>query len=286
MKKLLVSLLLGISVIGITSCNNNDDDNTSESTTHEFFRQEIKYEKIVIEGVEDTYTYQLTKNISKNTDFTVANYYKECTVVKVKEKASYNNIHLKKLTLQDKMEYVSDSAFEKCINLENVYLSDDIRFGQDVFKDCTKIKTLDENNLCYLTAKIEDEEDNKYYYLFKTSSLESSYTTNILTRSIMDAFKDNQKVNSIVLNDGLKYINSAAFKNSSLKQINIPSSVTYIGPNAFANVTDLKITLNQNLKGYFTLDGINKEEVTLTSDNIVDYLTNTHVNYFFFKEEN
>lgn len=279
MKKILTSILVFSSICCLASCKSNDNPQSSDETSKEFFVQEIKYSQIA------EYEYELTKNISKTSFFSVANFYKECEVTKVKSKASMNNTYIKELTLGYNMKYVGDYAFKECINLKKVTLCPNACFGEGVFDECDKIEALEDNNLLYLKAESTDkEEENEYYYLYKTNTLSKSYVTNINTVSIMDAFKNDNAIESITLNSGVKYINSSAFKNSTLKQINIPSSVIYIGPNAFSGVSNLNITLEQIINGYFTQDGESKVEVVLSSDNVVDYLTSTYVNYFFYKE--
>ncbi len=281
MKKILALLLTSASLITLVSCKNNDSNN-SNPTTNDFFVEEIKYSRI------GEYEFELTKNISKTSSFAVANFYKETPVTKIKSKASINNTHIKSLTIGSNMRYIGDYAFKGCTNLESVELSEGTCFGEGVFEDCDKIVALEDNNLLYLGTQVTDLEEkkeyNEYYYLYKLKFNTTSYVTNINTVSIMDTFKDNKVVTSITLNSGVKYINSSAFKNSSLKNINIPSSVTYIGKNAFLGLSDININLESEISGYFTQDGEIKEEVTLTSENIKDYLTSTYVNYFFYKE--
>ena len=278
MKKILTTLLAGCLLLTLLSCKSNDnkiDDKTSEP----FFVEEIKYTKIA------EYEYALSTNISKTSDFSVANVYKECSVTRIKSSASINNTHIKSLKLGSNMNYVEDYAFKGCTNLVDVEMYPNVCFGEGVFESCNNIKALEENNLLYLEAKeTEEEQKNEYYYLFRTQSNSKNIVTSLKTVSILDAFRNNNDIENITLNSGVKYINSSAFKNSSLKSINIPSSVVYIGRNAFSGTSNLNITLESDIKGYFTLDGELKEEVTLTSDNVVNYLTGTYQNYFFYKE--
>lgn len=278
MKKILTTLLAGCLLLTLLSCKSNDnkiDDKTSEP----FFVEEIKYTKIA------EYEYALSTNISKTSDFSVANVYKECSVTRIKSSASINNTHIKSLKLGSNMNYVEDYAFKGCTNLVDVEMYPNVCFGEGVFESCNNIKALEENNLLYLEAKeTEEEQKNEYYYLFRTQSNSKNIVTSLKTVSILDAFRNNNDIENITLNSGVKYINSSAFKNSSLKSINISSSVVYIGRNAFSGTSNLNITLESDIKGYFTLDGELKEEVTLTSDNVVNYLTGTYQNYFFYKE--
>lgn len=278
MKKILTTLLAGCFLLTLLSCKSNDN-NIDDKTSEAFFVQEIKYTQIA------EYEYALSKNISKTNDFSVANVYKECPVTRIKASASINNTHIKSLKIGSNMIYVEDYAFKGCTNLVDVEMYSNVCFGDGVFESCDKIEALEENNLLYLEAKETEEElKNDHYYLFRTQSNSKNIVTSLKTVSIMDAFRNNNDIENITLNSGVKYINSSAFKNSSLKRINIPSSVIYIGRNAFSGTYNLNITLESDITGYFTLDGESKEEVTLTSDNVVNYLTNTYQNYFFYKE--
>lgn len=278
MKKILTTLLAGCLLLTLLSCKSNDN-NIDDKTSEAFFVQEIKYTQIA------EYEYALSKNISKTSDFSVANVYKECPVTRIKASASINNTHIKSLKIGSNMIYVEDYAFKGCTNLVDVEMYPNVCFGEGVFESCDKIEALEENNLLYLEAKETEEElKNDHYYLFRTQSNSKNIVTSLKTVSIMDAFSNNNDIENITLNSGVKYINSSAFKNSSLKRINIPSSVIYIGRNAFSGTSNLSITLESDITGYFTLDGESKEEVTLTSDNVVNYLTNTYQNYFFYKE--
>ena len=278
MKKILTTLLAGCLLLTLLSCKSNDN-NIDDKTSEPFFVQEIKYMQIA------EYEYALSKNISKSSDFSVANVYKECPVTRIKASASINNTHVKSISLGDNMIYVEDNAFKGCTNLTKIEMYSNVCFGEGVFDSCDKIETLEENNLLYLGAKEREEElKNDHYYLFRTKSDSKNIVTSLKTVSIMDAFKNNNDIENITLNSGVKYINSSAFKNSSLKSINIPSSVIYIGRNAFSGTSNLNITLESDITGYFTLDGESKEEITLTNDNVVNYLTSTYQNYFFYKE--
>ncbi len=279
MKKILTTLLAGCFLLTLLSCKSNDNNNTNDKTSEPFFVQEIKYTQIA------EYEYALSKNISKSSEFSVANVYKECPVTRIKASASINNTHVKSISLGDNMIYVEDNAFKGCTNLTNIEMYPNVCFGEGVFESCDKVEALEENNLLYLGAKETEEElKNDHYYLFRTKSDSKNIVTSSKTVSIMDAFRNNNDIENITLNSGVKYINSSAFKNSSLKSINIPSSVVYIGRNAFTGLTDINITLESEITGYFTLDGESKEEVTLTNDNVVNYLTSTYQNYFFYKE--
>lgn len=277
--------LLGLSIISISlsSCvtNSEADDSNKNFTIDitELFPQEISYEY-----VEKTNSYKLVKNISKTKHFSVANSYKEAAVTLVDTKACYNNTYMTTLNLSSKLKRINSSAFEGCTKLENVYIYDNVLFGEDVFKNCDKLNTLDEANLSYLEAYSEKEEDNDYYYLIKTLTDTNMYLTNVKCVSILDAFKNNTKVEDVVLNEGLKYINSAAFKNSTVLRVNIPTTIEYIGSNAFYGCENLTFTMTNTIKGYFINSLDEKVEVTLTNDNIKDYLVNTYVNYEFYKD--
>ena len=80
---------------------------------------------------------------------------------------------------------------------------------------------------------------------FEGSPVESVAMPETVTEIGLAAFKNCEKLEKITFKgDGLKKIMTSAFQDcSNLKEINIPSSVTFVGPNAFmgTKVKDVKI---------------------------------------------
>ena len=55
-----------------------------------------------------------------------------------------------------------------------------------------------------------------------------------------DAFRGDKTLGSVVLEEGITSVGSGAFADSSLREITLPSSLTYIAENAFhASLTSL-----------------------------------------------
>lgn len=144
------------------------------------------------------------------------------------------------------IKYIGEDAFRYCINLENIYFDGSIDdwininfydyssspLKTKLSKDSSKIKNL------YILDKNGDVTFNNKKYKLLTDLVTSLKIINNAS------FFGYGNLNIVKLKSGVEKIEEDAFALSSMKELYIPSSVTYIDEEAFDNCKNLKIIHN------------------------------------------
>ena len=144
------------------------------------------------------------------------------------------------------IKYIGEDAFRYCINLENIYFDGTVDdwininfydYSSSPLKtklstDSSKIKNL------YILDKNGDVTFNNKKYKLLTD-LETSLK--IINNA---SFFGYDNLNIVKLKSGVEKIEEDAFALSSMKELYIPSSVTYIDEEAFDNCKNLKLIHN------------------------------------------
>ncbi|GAU78840.1 leucine-rich repeat protein [Fusibacter sp. 3D3] len=155
------------------------------------------------------------------------------SVKKIGKRAFFNS-PLKTATISS--TEIGFLAFEGCIDLENLTLTDSVKtIVAGAFQGCYNLKTL---------------------------TIPKSIQT------IGDAVFSNCGFSTIIIPNTVTEIGQAAFDRCPLVKINIPSSVEKIGANPFSNCTLLKeITVDSSNKNYIAAEGVlfTKDKTTLIS---------------------
>ena len=133
---------------------------------------------------------------------------------------------LKEVIISDACTSISNYAFYNCSNITSIVIGKGVKtIGTNAFTGCTSLETIT------LPFVGDGTENNTYFgYLFGGTS----YSDN---GSVIPS-----TLRTIILSDTCTRIESNAFYNlSNVTEIYIPSSVTYIGANAFRFSTNLTI---------------------------------------------
>ena len=150
----------------------------------------------------------------------------------------------------NKVEYIGDSAFENCTKLESIKLPETLKdFGQNVFGDCLLLEDI----------TLQDVKLDLYYSSFyntKYFNTKSNWENEVLYigKHLITVSKD-FNATSYTVKEGTIDIAECAFympspSTKTLKTINIPESVLYIGKDAFKYMSTLSTAnLPQNLIG-------------------------------------
>ena len=170
----------------------------------------------------------------------------------------YGNAKIYKIKTQinnKNVSAISDRAFYKK-DVSQIIMEDNIEtISRLAFSECHKLKEINLSNVKYF-------ENNSFSYCYNLKIEE----LNALEIGI-GAFYGCKNIDSIKLNEGLNSIGSYAFSKTSLEYIDIPSSVTEIYNDAFADIDTLK--------------GINiySTKLTSASKEYLDSLENIEIKY-------
>lgn len=129
----------------------------------------------------------------------------------IAEKIFYNIDSITKITMPDTVEYINDSAFYDCNNLQAIHLSDNLKnIGEYAFYGCSALSDINiPENVTLISEK---------------------------------TFSNCSSLESVVLNEGLCKIEGMAFASTpALTEIHIPQTVTTLASDAFksSGITDI-----------------------------------------------
>ena len=196
------------------------------------------------------------------------------TVKKIALWAFSGNNFIEEIKFPKGLKEISERAIGFCDSLKSVYLYKDIELiGREAFAWCniteltieegSKAKICDEAfDRCddftdiYISSKIYDVGCNNFGDFGEEDG--ACYTGTILC----DAYG----VKSLKIKEGTTAIADKAFEYSDVESITIPSSVKYIGENAFAYTRELKkITVDKNNKYFVVKNNVlyNKDKTRL-----------------------
>lgn len=170
-----------------------------------------------------------------------------------------NYSKLKSVTISDTVTQIGSSAFEDCGNLETVVFPDSLKsIGRNAFSSCTNLEKLElPRNLEYIgqnafaySGYYNDYAnwDNGFLYCGKyllfadKTKVPADCVLYSKTELIAShAFYSCDHLTSVVINDGVKYINDNVFYGKkNLTSVIIPEGVKSIGVSAFEGCSSLE----------------------------------------------
>lgn len=111
--------------------------------------------------------------------------------------------------------------------------------GKGVFKDCTRLEKV------VLSEGLEIIDDYAFYGCLSLKTVRLPSTVEKIGNS---CFEESSLSDGVVLNQGLKYIGMGAFEYTGIRELDIPETVSYIGPWAFRACEELEaVTLPKGL---------------------------------------
>lgn len=151
------------------------------------------------------------------------------SVTRIEESAISRCTGLTSIDIPNSVESIGTGTFAWCSGLTSVSIGNGVKFiGEYTFKECsnlTKVYITDIEKWCNIL--FDDYNDNDYSYLFTSNPL--TVAGNLYLNGVL--------VTDLVIPDGVKRINQAAFSNCTcLKSVTIPSSVKEFGWAAFRGV--------------------------------------------------
>lgn len=167
-------------------------------------------------------------------------------------------------TIPEGVTTIGDKAFNGCTNLKTLTMPNSITNVGDLSFNCVGLETLNVAKADYLT-----------YFANCTNIKNLSVDAGTIPAN---AFKNSDKLTTVVLGDGVTSVGESAFDScSSLQSVSIGSNVTSLGTGSFANCSALK-TLS--ILGDPTLDSsvfancINIENLSLYKADSYSYFSN------------
>ncbi|MBQ6018379.1 MAG: leucine-rich repeat protein [Clostridiales bacterium] len=148
-------------------------------------------------------------------------------------------VNLTSVTIPDSIEEIYSYTFRNCSSLENITLPSGLKeISSNCFADCTNLKSI----------VLPDTLEVIGNYAFSNSGLVS---VTIPAKVVLgeDAFSGCEKLQSVTFAEGITSIPNYAFVGcTSLKTVNIPDTVTYIGISAFTESSIESVVIPGSVK--------------------------------------
>ena len=155
-----------------------------------------------------------------------------------------NCSNLKSICLPKGLKYIDDGAFEGCTSLSNISIAESVTdISSTAFKGCKKLPN--KNNILYADRWAVDVANNTL----------DTYTLQENTVGLVGTFSTCMSLKTINIPPSVKFIGERTFYGcSSLIEINIPNSVRHIGDRVFEDCSSLRrVKVPDSLK-YVGLD--------------------------------
>lgn len=187
--------------------------------------------------------------------------------------AFYEVNNMASVTMPNSIEYIGQNAFANCEALTNVDLSDNLKeIAEGAFSGCKQIQSivipdsvtkidyiafLNCNNLESITMSdnieyVGERAFESTAYMKNDSNWENNalYIDNILVKV------NSAAEGSFNIKNGTKIIVTGAFEETRFTEVNIPSSVSYIGADFYSSYNLSKINVDANNTTYYSENGI------------------------------
>ena len=154
--------------------------------------------------------------------------------------SSFSQTDIRTISLPDSITAIQHNAFNKCKNLYQVNLSQNLIFiGDYAFSECSSLSEI---------ILPESLKSLGSYCFYKCLSLKHiTIPSNAINEKNGRAFLDSG-LETITLSEGIKVIPADFFSNTNIKEIVLPSTIEEIGSGVFKNCKSLnKIELNKGL---------------------------------------
>lgn len=110
-------------------------------------------------------------------------------------------------------------------------IPDHIRaIGSNAYDNCKELKQIDLNKIDFISS-----------YAFMNSGLEKIHIPGTCLQISMAAFMNCSNIQEVIIENGLINIASRAFKFTPIKEIRLPSSITFLGNSIFDITTKLLV---------------------------------------------
>lgn len=165
------------------------------------------------------------------------------------------------VVIPNSVQYISESAFQGCLQLSKVTMSDSLLLiGDNAFNSCIKLVDFTwPDQLIQIGA-------NSFF----ASGIENASLPESIISIGSNAFAASS-LKSLTLSDSLKYLGDYAFSNTLITEIEIPSDLYRIGNGVFSNCSKLKsIIIPGNIEevGKYAFSGCSFLEKVIIEDGV------------------
>lgn len=158
------------------------------------------------------------------------------TVTTIGEKTFKGLKNLVSVNIPKSIKTIGASAFEGCSGISSIELYNVTQIGSQAFKNCNSITNVTIPKTAVKIGVSAFESCNN----LRSVNLNSDYEYNNIFSSAY-TFLNCQKLEKLVVGEGVTFINSNAFKNcTALKEIELPSTLKEIYSNAFYNCSAIE----------------------------------------------
>lgn len=253
--------------------NASTDSNSNTANTEPNSEDDFDWE------VNDDFTeITITKYKGKRKDVVIPSTIQDVPVMKIGSGAFLENETITSVVIPEGVKsigrnYITDleyyagmkGAFSRCYNLESVVLPADISIGANSFEYCYKLKTItigENSKLCgcafYKCDSLKSIDipkgctlDPQVFYTCK--NLESITLPEDLMVIPKCFIIDCKKLTNVNLPTSLKYIGAEAFFGCPFVSVDLPEGLEYLGGEAFHSDTITSVSIPKSLKWISTL---------------------------------
>jgi len=244
--------------VKVCAVGNNRDKKDSDWTARIDFAKGYST-GLIYKLIEDDTAYSVIGMGRASGDVELEDYYRGKPVLAIGERAFKGNRTIVSIKVGENVSTIANDAFYGCVALEKVQLPADLlSLGESAFQNCSALKSVN----------IPSGLDTVEQYTF-------AYCRN-LTEVVFDV-KETELDDGTVRYDGITTIGEGAFTEcSSIKEIELPITLTGIGSAAFSKMTELeKITIKENVT-YINSEAfrgdVKLKDVVFGEDSALDYL--------------
>lgn len=162
--------------------------------------------------------------------------------------------YLKEATLSEELDEIGKGAFSRCVSLASVNIPASVKdIGEYAFHGCDEIMGINvaEGNGSYVSVDgVLFDKSMKVLLKYPEASFITDYTIPDGVNYIATGAFRNSSVESLVVPESVSKIGYGAFENcTSLRTLTLPNSVNVIEPGAFEGCTALKVTFKSSVYG-------------------------------------
>ncbi len=162
------------------------------------------------------------------------------SLVRIGESAFYACSEIENLNFPDSLEIIGDGAFKNCPALKNTVIPDGVKtLGFGAFEGCSALEGI----TVPFVGKDGGAEDAHFGYIFGGKIPEALVSVTVSRAEILyeGAFKDCNKIKTVILPGGINKISARAFSGcAALERISLPKELLTVDDELFLACSSLK----------------------------------------------